>query len=162
MTSRSLGKTHFAYRIGDPDGEYPIFDAAGSTQAPGRWHYKSTPVIYTSAYYSTAMLEKLAHAGGAPLPPNQHFIEIMLPRQMSYETATKDILPGWDQRIPTISRQFGATWVQQQRSAILFVPSFVARIEQNILINPAHPEFRDIEVGREQPIWWDRRLFQSA
>jgi RES domain-containing protein len=42
---------------------------------------------------------------------------------------------------------------------ILIVPSVVARIESNILINPEHPEFPKIETSLHQPVWWDKRLF---
>jgi RES domain-containing protein len=38
----------------------------------------------------------------------------------------------------------------------------VARIENNILINPEHPEFPRITHGLHQPVWWDLRLFESA
>ena len=48
---------------------------------------------------------------------------------------------------------------QDSRSSILLVPSVVARVESNILINPAHPEFGGIEVSLHEPVYWDRRLF---
>ena len=35
----------------------------------------------------------------------------------------------------------------ERRSAILIVPSYVARIERNIVINPAHVEAGDIETS---------------
>ena len=47
------------------------------------------------------------------------------------------------------------------RSLILIVPSVVARIESNILINPEHPEFPKIETSLHQSVWWDKRLFAS-
>jgi RES domain-containing protein len=43
----------------------------------------------------------------------------------------------------------------------LLVPSFVARLERNVVINPAHPNTARIEVGAPQPVLWDRRLFNS-
>jgi RES domain-containing protein len=67
-----------SFRIGDPGGAYPIFDATGSTIAPGRWNTPGSPLIYTSDHYSTALLEKLA-LGSGPLLPNQHYVEITLP-----------------------------------------------------------------------------------
>lgn len=146
------------YRIGDPNGRYRIFDATGSTITPGRWNAADSPVIYTSEHYSTAMLEKLAHGGGA-LPPDQHFIEITLPNGLSYEMVTPHTLPGWDGPDETICRDFGRQWQKSRRSALLFVPSIVARLEHNILINPDHPETRGITHGLHQPVWWDLRLF---
>lgn len=104
------------------------------------------------------MLEKLAASSGL-MPPNQHYVEITLPRGLSYESVTPDLLPGWDARRQTTSRAFAVSWASEARSAILLVPCFVARLEQNVVINPQHPEFSDIEVGLPMPVWWDRRLF---
>ncbi len=160
MSVQQLDRTLTAYRIGDPHGDYPIFDAAGSRLYPGRWNDSTTPVIYASRHYSTAMLEKLVHANGI-MPPNQHFIEITLPRELSYEMVTKDTLPGWDSEEPSVSRVHGVQWVEQRRSAILLVPSLTARMEQNVIINPEHAEFHQIETGLPTPVWWDSRLFHG-
>jgi RES domain-containing protein len=159
VTAQKLDRTLTAYRIGDPDGAFPIFDAAGSRLFPGRWNLPETPVIYASEHYSTALLEKLVHAAIGKLPPNQHFIGITLPRGLSYEVVAKDSLPGWDDRSMTAARRFGAAWIRERQSAILMVPSIVARMERNIVINPAHPEFGQIETTLAEPVWWDERLF---
>jgi len=159
VTAQRLDRTLTVFRIGDPHGDFPIFDAAGSYYAPGRWNDADTPVIYAGEHYSTAMLEKLVHAQGL-LPPNQHYIAITLPVGLSYEIVTKDHLPGWDNEDQVIPKHYGRQWVLERRSAVLFVPSFVARIERNIVINPAHPESARIEHSLAQPIWWDQRLFQ--
>jgi RES domain-containing protein len=126
---------------------------------PGRWNVVDVRVIYASEHYSTAMLEALAH-GTDRLPPNQHFIVITVPAGTSYEVVTKDHLPGWDAAKPSVSCEFGARWVAEGRSAILLVPSYVARLERNVVINPAHPEAAGIETSLPEPVWWDERLFR--
>lgn len=153
-----LDRTLTCYRIGDPEGEFPIYDGRGAALYPGRWNESYTPLIYAAEHYSTAMLEKLAHGNGW-LPPNQHFIAITVPKGTSYEVVTKDSLPGWDQPDKAISRAFGERWVQQLRSAILLVPSYVARIERNVVINPEHVDAAAIETSLAEPVWWDERLF---
>ena len=105
------------------------------------------------------MLEKLAHYNGV-LPPDQHFIEIDIPVGTSYEVVTKDILPEWDLRDSPQARAHGSKWLDEMRSAILIVPSYVAREEQNVLINPHHPEAVKIRPTLEKPVWWDNRLFE--
>jgi len=153
-----LDRTLFCYRIGDPAGEFPLYDARGSVRYPGRWNDTETAVIYASEHYSTAMLEKLAHGNGA-LPLNQHFVSITVPRGTTYEVVSKDHLPGWDTLEPSVSREFGARWVKERRSAVLLVPSYVARLERNVVINPAHDDAGAIESNLPEPVWWDRRLF---
>src|SRR5437764_769091 len=123
--------------VGDPHGEFPIYDSRGAELFPGRWNAANVAVIYAGEHYSTAMLEILAGSNGV-LPPNQHYITITVPKGTSYEIVTKDHLSGWDARLPAVSRAFGARWVKEARSAILLVPSYVARIERNVVINPTH------------------------
>jgi RES domain-containing protein len=158
MTAQVLDRTLTSYRIGDPAGAYPIFDATGSTIAPGRWNTPGSPLIYTSEHYSTALLEKLVHGSGR-LPPNQHYIEITLPRGVSYEVFSPPALPDWDVMPATSSKVFGERWCVERRSLLLLVPSVVARLDRNILINPAHPEFGLVATSLHQPVFWDRRLF---
>ena len=160
MTAQVLDRVVTCYRIGDPTGAFPIFDDSGSTLYPGRWNTASSPIVYTSEYYSTALLEKLAHSSGI-LPPNQHYIEITIPNRLTYEILTEASLPGWDNATPAVSKQHGEKWQQEQRSLILFVPSVIARVDRNILINRHHPEARHIQWSLHQPVWWDARLFGS-
>ena len=158
MTPQRLDRVLTAFRIGDPDGAYPIFDATGSRLAPGRWNTENTPLIYAAEHYSTAMLEILANGTGR-CPPNQHFIQITIPNDLSYEQVNPAHLPGWDAANSEVSRDYGAAWQGARRSLLLLVPSVVARVELNVLINPEHAEFARITHGLHQPVWWDRRLF---
>ena len=135
-----------AYRIGDPAGQFSVWSAAGAE------------VIYASETYSTAMLETLAHWNGAP-PPNQHFVEITIPRGTSYEVVTADIVRDWSHPAGEAARRFGRTWYAENRGTLLIVPSVVARMERNIVINTRHADFAGLTVALETPVWWDQRLF---
>ena len=160
MNPRVLGNAITAYRIGDPDGQFPVWSAEGARRVAARWHEIGAAVIYASEHYATALLEKLVYCNGN-LPPNEHFVEVDIPAGVSYEVVTKDSLPGWFDPSCLTARAFGREWYDQFRTAVLFVPSVVARMEQNIIVNTLHPDFRRkrIDVGLEQPVWWDRRLF---
>jgi RES domain-containing protein len=148
-----------SFRIGDPDGAYPIYDSEGARLYPGRWNTPSSPIIYTSEHYSTAMLEKLVHASSV-LPPNQHYIRITIPNGISYETFPAPGHPGWDGKSESICKAFGETWYAEARSALLLVPSIPARLERNVLINPRHPDAAGITYELPEPVWWDDRLYR--
>ena len=150
-----------AYRIGDPAGHFPVWSAEGARRVTGRWHEAGAEVIYASATYSTAMLEMLAHWNGVP-PPNQHFIEITIPIGTSYEVVTADMVPNWAHASGEAARRFGRAWYAENRSAILIVPSVVARMERNIVINARHADFAGITADLETPVWWDQRLFRGS
>jgi RES domain-containing protein len=146
------------FRVGDPDGTFPIYDAEGARLYPGRWNTSASPIIYTCEHYSTAMLEKLVHSNML-LPANQHYIQITIPNGLSYEIFQTAAHPGWDSRNEAICKAFGQDWFDGKRSALLMVPSMPARIERNILINPGHPDARAITHTLPEPVWWDQRLY---
>ena len=155
---RRLSKPLVAYRIGDPDGAFPVYSAEGARRVGGRWHETGDAVIYASRHYATAMLEKLVHWAGH-MPPNQHFVEITVPAGTTYEVFSTDHHPGWHDADGKVARRFGHRWFQDGRSAILIVPSVVARMDENVVISATHADSRTIEIGVERPVWWDARLF---
>jgi RES domain-containing protein len=161
VTAQRLDRVLTAFRIGDPNGAHPIFDATGSKLYPGRWNTAACPMIYASEHYSTAMLEKLVRGSGS-LPPNQHFIEITIPNGVTYEVVEPAHLPGWDDPSRAASKAFGEAWQKSRRSLLLLVPSVVARMERNVLLNPENPEFPQVTHGLHRPVWWDRRLFARS
>lgn len=154
-----LAEAMRAYRIGDPQGQFPVWSAGGARNVEGRWHEAGAEVIYASISYSTALLEVLASWNGI-LPRGQRFIEIHIPRDTSYELFEPEDMPNWSDRGGESARRYGRDWYAENRSAILIVPSVIARTENNIVINARHPEFAGLEVGAEEPVLWDERLFR--
>ena len=157
---RILSKPLTVYRIGDISGAYPVWGAGGALLAPGRWHSLGEAVIYASEQYSLAMLEKLSHWNGL-LPEGQHFVSAAIPSGVSYEVFQPAAHVGWNGRVEIVAQRFGGDWIKSKRSAILLVPSVISPSEQNVLINPNHPDAAHIEVSLEQPVWWDDRLLSK-
>ena len=120
---------------------------------------KGDRVIYAAEHFSTAMLEKLVHWSGSP-PGNQRYVEVTIPANTSFEEVSETQLPGWHDPSRRSARRFGHEWYVHKRSAILLVPSVVARPERNVIINEQHAEFVTITSGPELPVRWDERLFQ--
>lgn len=147
------------FRIGDPDGRYPIFDDEGSRLYPGRWNTPASPMLYTSEHYATALLEKLVRTSWV-MPANQHYVCVTIPPGVSYEEFAPARHRGWDADA-SITKAFGAAWFREQRSLLLIVPSIRGGyIERNFLVNLRHPEARQITHDMAQPVPWDARLFR--
>lgn len=104
------------------------------------------------------MLEMLARWNGPP-PGNQHFIRIEIPRGTTYEVIEPEDLPGWHAPGSPAAREAGHDWYTRGESAVLLVPSVVARMDRNVLINADHPDFSRLRPGPETAVWWDDRLF---
>ena len=126
----------------------------------GRWNSPGLGVIYASQSYAGAMLECLAHAGIGRVPRTQVAVEIAVAEAVAVERHDDSRLPaGWDHADRRVARAFGDAWIRELRTAVLVVPSVVARREGNVLINPQHPDFSAIVAGAPEPVVWDARLF---
>lgn len=148
-----------AFRIGDPNGRYPVFSAEGATLSVGRWHEESQEVIYASQHYSTALLDSLVYVNDRPV--NQRYVEIEINPDISFEIVSPNDLNGWDAVNSSVARQFGSQWLQQARSALLLVPCVIAPLDYNVLLNPNHPDAPNgWQVSDEFKVHWDHRLFQ--
>ncbi len=138
------------------------FDGEGARLFPGRWNAAGVPVVYASEHLSLAALEVLVHARMEQLRVTFHAFEITLPDD-SIELLAEERLPrGWD--APTIaraSRELGSAWAREGRTLSLSVPSMVVRQERNLLLNPLHPGFAGLAIGRPVRFRFDDRLVRA-
>lgn len=150
---------HRIYRIAD--SRHAIWDGTGAALIGGRWNSPGRPVIYGALSYACAMLEILVHANIGRIPATQCFVSADIPEEVAVERVERNLLPAqWDADDSASARQFGDQWLAEARSAVLLVPSVVATLEWNSLVNPLHPDARKITVSTPQKVVWDRRLFE--
>jgi RES domain-containing protein len=147
-----------AWRIAD--GRFDPFSPVGASLVGGRWNSPGLGVIYASRSYAGSMLECLAHAGIGRVPRTHVAVEIAIAAVVTVERHDESGLPvGWDHADLRVARAFGDAWIRERRTAVLVVPSVVARREGNVLLNPQHPDFKKIVAGGPEPVVWDARLF---
>src|ERR1700692_4331458 len=156
MVSLSSGQLR-AYRIADR--RHKIFDGQGAALLGGRWNSPGRRIVYAAETYAGALLEVLVHANIGKLPKTHSWIEILIRKSIPIEEAHPADIPGWDAPDQRASRRYGDRWYDEGRTAVLLVPSIVARPERNIAINQQHPEFRRIRATPPKPVVWDARLF---
>ena len=148
------------YRISDT--RHPIWDGTGAAMVGGRWNSPGRPVIYGSLSYSCAMLEILAHANIGRIPDTHGYVIAEAPDDISIEKHGADSLPlDWDLENSSSARIFGDQWLQESRTAILIVPSMLARLDANALVNPNHPDAKKLIISLPKKIVWDKRLFRK-
>lgn len=149
------------FRIADI--RHPVWDGTGAMLIGGRFNSPGRPVIYGARSYAGAMLEVLVHARIGKLPRHQVCVVATVPDDIAVELASLAVLPpGWDTLDePVVSRAFGDKWLAEARTAVLMVPSVIARVEWNVLVNPAHPDAARIVVSEPEAVLWDERLFRK-
>ena len=146
------------YRIGD--SRHTLWDGTGAAMGGGRWNSPGRPAIYGSLSFACSMLEILVHANIGRVPTTHCYVVAEVPAHVAVERYDAQALPlGWDGDDPSIARRFGDQWLAGGQSAVLLVPSIVAKLEWNALVNPRHPDAALIAVSQSQQIIWDQRLF---
>lgn len=150
-----------AFRIADR--RHPIYDPTGAMLKGGRWNSPGRHILYAAETYAGAVLEILVHANLGSVPKTLASVTIHIPESLAIETLEPSSLPGWNAEDLLASRSFGDRWLDEQRSAILIVPSVVLQgRERNVLLNPAHPDFPQIQPDPPEPVLWDPRLFSRT
>lgn len=138
-------------------------DGEGARRYGGRWNLIGDPVLYMAEDLSLAILETVVHANPRR-KLKRSLLVLNVPEHASLETITT--LPKSWNDYPSIAAtaQIGSLWIREKRSLLLRVPSAVTSGTEpdlwsyNVLVNPYHPEFKDVVVDRVIPWHPDTRL----
>ena len=132
----------------------------GSTLGNGRWHSKGQlQVVYAGSSRALCQLEKRVHCNGAT-PKNQALMRLEIGADATLLDANDWGLKSDWRHDEASTQSLGMQWLSSGVSLGLWVPSYVEPNERNLLLNPAHPHYRDINVVLERnPFVFDPRLF---
>ncbi|MFT5336934.1 MAG: RES domain-containing protein [Luteibaculaceae bacterium] len=134
----------------------------GASKAKGfRWNSEETRLVYTAESRSLALLEVSVHLDiNTDLPNDRFYIEIEIPDNiLAQEVKLEDLPKDWDAKPPRTFTQFiGDDFVKNNNAAILKVPSSIVPQEYNYLINPLHPDAKNIKVLSQIALKFDERL----
>ena len=149
-----------AWRIVKDKYADSAFTGEGAARTGGRWNTKGVRLVYASETRALAVLETLVHLN----PPVVFYYKIFRIgfNEKLVEELDRGRLPGSWRSLPVApTTQFlGDQWLRQERSAILKVPSIVVPEEFNYLFNPAHRDFKQIELGTPVDFIFDPRLMK--
>lgn len=128
----------------------------------GRWNRKRERIVYTSSSLSLAALELFVHVDIKMIPSDLIWVRASVPHTVSIETLTAKALPAHWRRYPAPARlqAIGSKWLREMRSFVLVVPSAVNPEEQNILLNPLHPDAESLSRVQSKPFQFDPRMWK--
>ena len=116
-------------------------------------------MVYAASNRALCQLEKRVHSNGAN-PKNQALMQLEIPEGSPLKVASDLGLPADWHSNEAATQAIGLEWLESMSSLGLWVPSFIEPSEMNLLINPAHPDFRRILLKIERyPFKFDPRLF---
>ena len=117
-------------------------------------------MIYTSATFALALLEIIVNATGTKIPPDVVYAPLDIPDDLRIDVLEVSALPAnwFTYPAPPECQQAGDAWIARGQTVAFAVPSAIVRIENNVLLNPAHRDFARIRIGRIEPMPVDQRL----
>ncbi|MCB0658820.1 MAG: RES family NAD+ phosphorylase [Saprospiraceae bacterium] len=144
-----IGKKKYA---GDLSGR-------GAQLAGGRWNRKGIPAIYTSESRALSLLEVAVHVPLGIVPESFVLITLDVPDPF-IEVLDPQLLPAnWQAFPPTDeTQQLGDQFLTGMKHLALKVPSAIVRQEVNVILNPMHPDIKQVHVMLIEDFPMDPRL----
>ena len=151
------------YRI-CPENLLENYSGRGASyQDGGRWNRAGLPVLYFACSASVAMLEMANYLRSPGLVPKSYRLGIFETGDTGYEQwGIEDLPAGWnDYPYPAATQALGSRWLQATTSALLLVPSAAipAGLENIALVNPAHPDARQLKLVSVEKDIFNKRAF---
>lgn len=117
-------------------------------------------MIYTSGSLALAAIETFVHLGDDALDVRFVYLTAAIPDDLAIERCARPPR-GWRAEPPEApGMRYGAAWLRAERAAVLEVPSAIIPSERNYLLNPRHPDFRRIRIGRALSFVFDPRMWK--
>ena len=135
----------------------------GAEKAGGRWNPKGYAALYTSVSRALAVLEVAVHIPLGILPTDYFMTTIEIPDDASILLLNISDLPkSWDrQPISNVSQGIGHDFITGNLNLVLKAPSVTVAGEYNLIINPKHPDFKNIKILQTEAFEFDSRLFKK-
>ena len=138
------------------------FSGEGAAATGGRWNSPGTPMVYAAGTQSLAALEILVHTADPNDLVDLDYVVIPVELDEAMILNPPKLPRGWrTYPAPPSTMKMGDLWAGKKASLALRVPSVVIPTESNYLLNPAHPQFRKLTIGKAQSFTFDNRLAQS-
>jgi RES domain-containing protein len=148
-----------AWRICNKNYAASAFSGEGAYRYAGRWNSAGVRVVYLGATPSISVLEALVHVSSLSALATLENVIIPVEFDDSLVAGILVLPPDWDDfPAPVSTAAIGDQWIASGRSLILRVPSAVLSLEDNYLLNPAHPDISKVVFGSAVPIIIDIRL----
>ena len=148
-----------AWRIVRASRAHTAFTGEGPWRYGGRWNSPGVRVVYVSEHQSTAAFEVFANRVPFILEEKYKAYHLEWPDGLTETFPIKKLPANW--RVTPASAEtmeIGDRWVQERRSAALALPSAISPDDTNFLLNPEHPDFKQIRIHSPINFDFDPRL----
>ena len=137
-------------------------DGEGAMLFGGRWNSHGRRALYTSSHFSLNVLEAYVH-----IPPELRdvlpilqAVRISIPDDANAAHVSQEQLVALLESDDPLAacRAMGDSWLDRNTELVLQVPSMLVPEEMNLILNPAHPRMREVEITSSRAFRFDARL----
>ena len=131
------------YRLVHNKWAAQAFDGEGAKLYGGRWNSKGLLCVYTAGSEALAILEILVHLNNRTALSQYRLFQLTIATDDVLSVSLANLPIGWQQQPASIeTARIGDSWLAQNASLALSVPSSIAPRDQNIVLNPQHPRYQ--------------------
>jgi RES domain-containing protein len=144
---------------------YPDLTGEGGWTASGRWHTAGRRIVYLAENPAGAILERVVHMMDEDLDQNDELplaYQLLLvsgPDELAIKALNTIAPTDWKER-PEFTRNLGDAWLASLESPLARVPSAIVPRTWNYLLNPEHPDAKQVQVAEVIRERFDNRLFR--
>ena len=135
----------------------------GAEISGGRWNSRGKAMLYTSESRALCTTEIAVHTPLGICPANYKLVTILIPEELKVIEIHLRKLPEEWSNFPHHPKtaMLGNDFLNEQKSAILKVPSAVVPGDFNYVINPHHKDASFIKIKKIEDFSFDHRLFKD-
>ncbi len=149
-----------AYRLLKRKWASAAFDGEGARLHGGRWNSIGRPCVYLAECESLSILETLVHLPTRMELDQWCMYELEIDESALMRIEASNLPRHWFKNpAPEENAALGDDWLLSKSSVGLMLPSTVARRDNNIMLNPAHPDYNSVvKTATEIKFFVDSRL----
>ena len=133
----------------------------GGRKFSSRWSSLGRRVVYLAESPMAALVETLVHleVDSEDTPDFYTLLKITVPDGLAIQPLDPPAGIEWKQDM-RLTRRMGDAWLASQETPLARVPSVIAPQTWNYLLNPEHPDAKQVTVAEVIKERFDNRLFR--
>jgi len=136
-------------------------DGNGGKKSGARWHSTGKRIVYLADSPMSAIVETLVHLDidGEDTPDFYPMLKVEAPGGLTIQPLAIADSDNWRQNL-ALTQRTGDAWLVSAQAALARVPSAIAPHTWNYLLNPEHPDAKQIQIVEVIQERFDNRLFR--